>query len=63
MTEYSVHKPASEFNKQEKGGDENVRYKGGKRQNIKANYRHGKQPRGTGSVGSGGTQNKGIGRA
>ena len=63
MTEYKLTKPSSDFNKQDKGGDESVRYKYGKRQSIKANYRHGKQPRGTGSIGSGGTQNKGIGRA
>lgn len=63
MTEFSLHKPASDFNKEDKGGDGNVRYKYGKRQNQKANYRHGKQPRGTGTIGSGGTQTKGLGKA
>ena len=65
MTEYSKHKPSSTFvNKvTDKGGDENVRYKLGKRQNIKANYKLGKMPRGTGSVGSANKQTKGIGKA
>lgn len=60
MTKYGISKPKSNWEKSDDiRGD--VKYRHGKRQDTVKDYRHGKVPRGTGSIGSGGTQTKGSG--
>ena len=66
MTEYRKVTPSSKWTggKFDTGGDSDVSYVGGKRQTVKSSsHKLGKIPRGKGTIGSGGKQTKGRGKA